>query len=134
MGYHPHFAILGCTKWVASPLDGCKNGFLEWRLEIKCLHVSTKTFYCERTRTQGTYKLVKSLYGLKQAPRSWYENLTKHILKLNFKHYNLDDAKLFLKKVGRSVVFLRVYVDDLLMTGNNESYIASIKAIIEQGL
>ena len=33
----------------------------------------------------------------------------------------------FIKKVGRSVVYLVVYVDDLLMTGNNESYISSIK-------
>ena len=32
-----------------------------------------------------------------------------------------------MKKVGRSIVFLVVYADDLLMIGNNESYIASIK-------
>eukprot|EP00253_Pinus_taeda_P031840 PITA_31840 len=35
--------------------------------------------------------------------------------------------QLFVKKVGKTVVHLVVYVDDLLMTGNNESYIASIK-------
>jgi len=34
---------------------------------------------------------------------------------------------LFVKKVGKMIVYLVVYVDDLLMTGNNESYIASIK-------
>jgi len=72
-------------------------------------------------------KLVKSLYGLKQAPRAWYEKLTEHLLKLNFKHYDLDDATLFVKKVGKIVVYLLVYVDDILMTGNNESYISSIK-------
>ena len=70
-------------------------------------------------------KLVKSLYGLNQAPQAWYEKLTEHLLKLNFKHYGLDDATLFVKKVGKTVVYLVVYVDDLLMTGNNESYIAS---------
>ena len=48
-------------------------------------------------------------------------------MKLNFKYFNLDDATLFVKKVGKIVVYLVVYVDDLLMTGNNESYIASIK-------
>eukprot|EP00253_Pinus_taeda_P019820 PITA_19820 len=72
-------------------------------------------------------KLVNSLYGLKQAPQAWYEKLTEHLLKLNFKHYDLDDATLFVKKVGKTVVYLVVYVDDLLMTENNESYIASIK-------
>eukprot|EP00253_Pinus_taeda_P010523 PITA_10523 len=72
-------------------------------------------------------KLVKSLYGLKQAPRAWYEKLNEHLLKLNFNHFDLDDATLFVKKVGKTVVYLVVYVDDLLMKGNNESYIASIK-------
>eukprot|EP00253_Pinus_taeda_P012784 PITA_12784 len=74
-------------------------------------------------------KLVKSLYGLKQAPRTWYEKLTEHLLKLNFEHYDLDDATLFVKKVGKIVAYLVVYVDDLLVTGNNESYIASMKKL-----
>eukprot|EP00253_Pinus_taeda_P028717 PITA_28717 len=72
-------------------------------------------------------KLLKSLYGLKQAPRAWYEKLIEHLLKLNFKHFDLDDANLFVKNVGKKVVYLVVYVDDLLMEGNNESYTASIK-------
>ena len=48
-------------------------------------------------------------------------------MKLNFEHFDLDDATLFIKNVGRSVVYLVVYVDDILMIGNNERYIASIK-------
>ena len=64
-------------------------------------------------------KLVKSLYGLKQEPRAWCKNLNKHLLKLNFKHFNLDDATLFVNKVGRYVVYIVVYVDDILMIGNN---------------
>jgi hypothetical protein len=82
---------------------------------------------------QKVCKLIKSLYGLKQAPRAWYEKLTEHLLKLNFKHFNLDDATLFVKKVGKIVVYLVVYVDDLLITGNNESYIASIKKELKKG-
>ena len=77
-------------------------------------------------------KLVKSLYGLKQAPQSWYEKLTEHLLKLNFNHSNLDDATLFVKKVGRFVVFLVVYVYELLMIGNNEDYIASINKYLKK--
>jgi hypothetical protein len=78
-------------------------------------------------------KLIKYLYGLKQAPRAWYENLTEHLLKLNFKHFNLDNATLFVKKVGKTIVYLVVYVDDLLIIGNNESYIASIKKELKKG-
>ena len=76
---------------------------------------------------QKVCNLIKSLYGLKQAPRTWYEKLTENILKLEFKHFDLNDATLFVKKVGKTIVYLVLYVDDILMTGNNESYIASIK-------
>jgi hypothetical protein len=76
---------------------------------------------------QKVCKLIKSLYGLKQAPQTWYEKLIEHLLKLNSKHFNLDDATIFLQKVGKNVVYLIMYVDDLLIIGNNESYIAFIK-------
>jgi hypothetical protein len=70
---------------------------------------------------------------LKQAPREWYEKLTEHLINLNFKHFNLDDATLFFKKVGKIVVYLVVCVDDLLITRNNETYIASIKKELKKG-
>ena len=70
------------------------------------------------------------MYVLKQAPQAWYEKLTEHLLKLNFKHYNLDDATLFVKKAR---IFVVVCVDYLLMTGNNESYIALIKKYLKKG-
>ena len=48
-------------------------------------------------------------------------------MKLNFNHFNLDDATLFVNKVGRSIVYFVVYVDDLQMISNNKSYITSLK-------
>jgi len=71
-------------------------------------------------------KLIKTLYGMKQTPRAWYENLIEQLLKLNFKHFNLRDSILFVKKFGKFVIYLVLYVDDLLITWNNENYIASI--------
>ena len=52
---------------------------------------------------------------------------------MNYKHFNLDDATLFVKKFGISVVYLVVYVDDLLITGNNDDYIVSIKRELKKG-
>ena len=73
------------------------------------------------------------MYVLKQAPYARYQKLIKHLLKLNFKHFNLDDATLFVKKIGISIIYLVVYVDDLLMIRNNGSYIASIKKGLKKG-
>ena len=103
-------------------METCLNGDLK-----ENFFMSQPEGFVVKGKEQKVRKLVKSLYGLKQAPRAWYEKLTEHLLKLNFEHFDLDDATLFIKKVGRSVVYLVVYVDDLLMTGNNESYISSIK-------
>lgn len=73
------------------------------------------------------------MYGLKQALRAWYTKLTKHILKLNFKHYDIDDAHLFVKKVGKIFLYLVVYLDDLMMIGINKNYIASITKELRKG-
>ena len=40
---------------------------------------------------------------------------------------------MFVKKVGKIVVYLVLYVDDLLMTGNNESCVAPIKKELRKG-
>jgi len=52
---------------------------------------------------------------------------------VNLKHFNLNDATLFVKKFGKTIVYLLVYVDDLLITGNNEGFIASVKQDLKKG-
>lgn len=72
-------------------------------------------------------KLVKALYGMKHASRAWYEKLTEHLLKLNYKLFDLIDVTLFVKKVGKLVLYLVFYVDDLMIVGNRDDYIVSVK-------
>ena len=103
-----------------------KTAFLNGDLK-EDVYMDQPEGFAIKGQEQKVCRLVKSLFGLKQAPRAWYEKLIERLLKLNDKHFNLDDPTLFVKKVGRSVVYLVVYVDDLLITGNNDDYIASIK-------
>ncbi|XP_070029439.1 uncharacterized protein [Nicotiana sylvestris] len=56
---------------------------------------------------------VKILYGLKQDPRAWYERLSKFLLKNGFKRGKIDNT-LFLKKRGRNLLIVQVYVDDII--------------------
>ncbi|GKD45151.1 ribonuclease H-like domain-containing protein, partial [Tanacetum coccineum] len=63
-------------------------------------------------------KLNKSLYGLKQAPRQWNAKLTTALLENDFVQ-SKSDYSLFTKSVGNVFIALLVYVDDIIITGNN---------------
>eukprot|EP00253_Pinus_taeda_P027688 PITA_27688 len=125
------FALEAQNGWKFHQMD-VKIAFLNGDLKEN-IFMSQPEGFAVKGHEHKVRKLVKSLYGLKQAPRAWYEKIYEHLLKLNFKHYDLDDETLFVKKVGKIALYLVVYVDDLLMTGNNESYIASINKELRKG-
>jgi hypothetical protein len=67
-------------------------------------------------------KLNKALYGLKQAPRIWYETLKEFLLTEGFKHLESDHG-IFVK----DGIIMAVYVDDLLLIGQDMSEISKLK-------
>lgn len=71
-------------------------------------------------------KLLKSLYGLKQASRQWNIKLTSALLADNYKQSSYDHL-LFTKNQGTCIVVILIYVDDLLITGNNQDLIYEAK-------
>lgn len=63
-------------------------------------------------------KLRKSLYSLKQTSTQWYNKLTESLHSRGFKH-SASVYSLFYKKQGNLVIFVAVYVDDVILTGTN---------------
>ncbi|KAJ9542163.1 hypothetical protein OSB04_028669 [Centaurea solstitialis] len=59
------------------------------------------------------YMLDKALYGLKQAPRAWYETLTDYLLGVGYKKGTIDPT-LFLKRSGKDLIIVQIYVDDII--------------------
>lgn len=80
-----------------------------------------------RGESQGLVcRLVKSLYGLKQASRQWNVKLTDALLTLGFMQSSLDHS-LFIKKQHEKIVVILIYVDDMLIAGNDLGLIKQTK-------
>ena len=126
MGYHPNLTLFSCSERVESSSNGCEDCFLEWRLERECLHVYARRLCCEMKRTKGMQS-CQILVWPKTSTSHMVSKVNRASFEVKFRTFWSWWCNTFIKKVGRSVVYLVVYVDDLLMTGNNEDYIASIK-------
>jgi hypothetical protein len=63
-------------------------------------------------------KLVKSLYGLKQAPKQWHKKFDSVILSNGFIPNSCDKC-LYTKVCKNTVIFLCLYVDDMLIISND---------------
>ena len=71
-------------------------------------------------------KLKKSLYGLKQSLRMWYQKFDTYMMELAFTRRKEDDCVYF-KLIGDNLVYLVLYVDDMLLIGNNKEIIQDVK-------
>ncbi|GJT69269.1 retrotransposon protein, putative, ty1-copia subclass, partial [Tanacetum coccineum] len=74
-------------------------------------------------------KLKRSIYGLKQASRQWNKRFDDEIKKFGFSQ-NADEPCVYLKASGSNVTFLILYVDDILIMGNNIPMLQDVKSYL----
>ncbi|KAD3336925.1 hypothetical protein E3N88_32445 [Mikania micrantha] len=75
--------------------------------------------------------LHKSLYGLKQAPRAWFERLSSALAALGFTGSKTDPS-LFIYSGHGTLLYMLVYVDDIILTGNNNQAISYVVKRLSQ--
>ena len=76
-------------------------------------------------------KLQRSIYGLVQASRSWNICFDEMIKAFGFMQ-TYGEACVYKKVSGSSVAFLILYVDDILLMGNDIELLESIKAYLNK--
>ena len=83
---------------------------------------------CNR-QTEGNKqvcRLRKSLYGLKQSPRAWFGRFTSFMKSIGYKQSNSYHT-LFLKHNKEKIIALIVYVDDMIVTGNDSEEMKTLQ-------
>jgi hypothetical protein len=76
-------------------------------------------------------KLQKSIYGLKQASQSWNLRFDEVVKEFDFIK-NVEESCVYKKVSGSAVVFLVLYVDDILLIGNNIPMMEVVKSSLRK--
>ena len=74
-------------------------------------------------------KLRGSLYGLKQTPITWFKKSHTNLLTFSFTQ-NQYDSSLFFYKTTTGMVFLLVYVDEIIITSNDTELITKLQHML----
>ncbi|RVX19268.1 Retrovirus-related Pol polyprotein from transposon RE1 [Vitis vinifera] len=103
--------------WPLQQFD-VKNAFLHGELYEEVYMDLPPGCMVPEKQCQKVCKLKKSLYGLKQSPRALFGRFTKSMRAFGYCQSNSDHT-LFLKKQHGKITALIVYVDDMVVTGND---------------
>lgn len=102
-----------------------KNAFLYGDLDRQIFMEQPAGFVCPKN-PEFVCKLKKALYGLKQAPRAWYGKIAEFLL---FCGYQVcaADSSLFVKQTKGKWSVILLYVDDLIITGDDVEEVQRVR-------
>ena len=129
-------ALASAKGWPLHQLD-INNAFLHEDLDEEVYMSLPPSFHskgkCSSPHSSASLvcKLVKSLYGLKQTSRQWNAKLSATILQLGFIQFEANHS-LFVHSNGDLFTTLLVYVDDMVLIGNDPGCIALVKLVLDQ--
>ena len=109
--------------WTIKQLD-VNNAFLQGELTEE-VYMSQPPGFIDKDRPSYVCRLKKPIYGLKQAPRAWYMALKQYLLDAGFTN-SLADTSLFILSTATTITYVLVYVDDIIVTGNNTTMVANV--------
>jgi len=103
-------------NWPLRQLD-VNNAFLHGSLSEE-VYMQQPPGFIHPEKTHHVCRLRKSIYSLKQAPRAWFQTLQKFLSDYGFVN-STNDSSLFILRTTETVLYILVYVDDIIITGNS---------------
>ena len=119
--------VAGASKWDIFQMD-VKNTFLNGDLSEEVYMQPPPSLFVELNKV---CHLRPALYGLKQAPRAWFAKFSFTISRLGYMASHYDSA-LFLRRTNKGTILLLLYVDDMIITGDDLSGIQELKDFLSQ--
>jgi hypothetical protein len=98
-----------------------KNAFLHGLFQ-EHVYMEQPLGYADSSHPTYVCRLKKAIYGLKQAPKAWFHWFSHFLLTVGF-NSSLADSSLFLYSSAHEIIYLLLYVDDIIITGSNMALI-----------
>nr|CAD1821673.1 unnamed protein product [Ananas comosus var. bracteatus] len=121
-------SLAATSHWVLHQLD-IKNAFLHGDLQEEVYIEQPPGFVAQRELGR-VCRLRKSLYGLKQSPRAWFGRFSEVVQEFGMKKSKCDHS-VFYRHSETGLILLVVYVDDIVITGNDTAGISSLKFFLQ---
>lgn len=121
--------IASAKGWFVEQLD-VNNAFLHGDLTEEVYMQPPPGYKLQSSQKHWVCRLIKSIYGLKQASREWFAKLTSSLIQAGYKE-SLLDYSLFTYTSGPIFVAVVVYVDDILIAGNDMPTIQALKTLLD---
>ena len=106
-----------------------KTAFLNGNLN-EDVYMTQPEGFINPNNARKVCKLRKSIYGLKQASRSWNIRFDEVVKGFGFIK-NEEEPCVYKKTSGSALVFLVLYVDDILLIGNDIPLLESVKTSLK---
>jgi hypothetical protein len=110
-------------NWSLKQLD-VNTAFLHCQLNEQ-VFMHQPAGFIDQSHPHHVCSLQKSIYGLKQAHRACYTALHSSLLALGFFN-SQSDSSLFIYAQDGILIYVLVYVDDLILIGNNNSFVQHV--------
>uniref|UniRef100_A0A2N9GRB9 Integrase catalytic domain-containing protein n=1 Tax=Fagus sylvatica TaxID=28930 RepID=A0A2N9GRB9_FAGSY len=123
-------AVSASRHWPLFQMD-VKNVFLNGELTEEVYMQLPPGFSQPLGFSPKVCRLRRALYGLKQAPRAWFAKFSSTISQHGFSASSYDSA-LFFRRSDHGITLLLLYVDDMIITGDDVQGIQDLKRFLGQ--